>query len=148
MGEFIARLKGENEVPPVNTEAFGIAKFVTNTRRGQIRFFLQVKDIRNLVQAHIHFGARGQNGPVLVFLFGADLATLEEQNGLTTKRGTVTGIITNEDIVSNDIGVRNVNDLIELMCEGLTYVNVHTEQNPEGEIRGQIKRVRKNPFLS
>ncbi|WP_408007230.1 CHRD domain-containing protein [Pseudalkalibacillus sp. A8] len=148
MGEFIARLKGENEVPPVDTEAFGVAKFVTNSRREQIRFILQVKDIRNLVQAHIHFGARGQNGPVLVFLFGADLATLEEQHGITTNRGTVTGIITNEDIENNDIGVRNVGDLITLMSEGLTYVNAHTEQNPAGEIRGQIKRVRKNRFLT
>ncbi|MGP4082940.1 CHRD domain-containing protein [Pseudalkalibacillus sp. R45] len=147
MSKFIAVLDGENEVPPVNTDAFGNAKFVANRRLEQITFVLKVEDIENLVQAHIHFGAPGQNGPVLAFLFGADLATLEEQDGISTDKGIVTGIITNEDIESNDVGVGDVNDLIRFMCDGRTYVNVHTEQNPAGEIRGQIMPVRKNSFL-
>lgn len=138
MDKFIAKLKGKNEVPPVNTRAFGVAKFVSNKHCTKIKFHLEVDDIKNFVQAHIHFGDRNKNGPVLVFLFGADLMTLEEQNGITTRRGVVNGIITNKDIVENDRGVKDVSDLLKLMEKELTYVNVHTEQNPGGEIRGQI----------
>jgi hypothetical protein len=136
--KFIARLRGENEVPPVMTDAFGTAKFITNKQGTLIKFHLEVNDIENFVQAHIHFGARGVNGPVLVFLFGADLMTLEEQHGITTRRGIVTGIITDEDIVDNPVGIDSIRDLLKLMRKKLTYVNAHTEQNPDGEIRGQI----------
>ncbi|MCA1066286.1 CHRD domain-containing protein [Rossellomorea sp. AcN35-11] len=136
---FIAKLNGRNEVPPVNSEAFGVAKFVVNKHCTKIKFILKVDNIRNFVQAHIHFGGRGENGPVLAFLFGADLATLTEQNGISTRKGIVRGVITDEDIVRNNVGVKDVEDLVRLMKKELTYVNVHTEQNPGGEIRGQIK---------
>jgi hypothetical protein len=145
---FLTKLKGRNEVPPVNSTSFGIVKFVSNKRRTKLKFLLKVETIENFVQAHIHSGNRGENGPVLAFLFGADLETLPEQNGITTRRGFVTGTITNEDIVSNDVGVKNIEDLLDLMNDGLTYVNIHTEQNPSGEIRGQIDRVTKRRYWS
>ncbi|MGJ9459975.1 CHRD domain-containing protein [Oceanobacillus sp. CF4.6] len=143
MEKFIAKLRGINEVPPVKTDAFGVTKFLADKDYSKIEFELEVNNIRNFIQAHIHFGARGENGPVLAFLFGADLATLEDQNGITTRRGVVTGVIKDKDIVPNDEGVRNVNDLLILMRKGLTYVNAHTEQNPGGEIRGQIIPIHK-----
>ena len=36
---------------------------------------------------------------------------------------------------------RRLSTLIDLMEDGKTYVNAHTVQNPDGEIRGQIKPV-------
>ncbi|MCP3738065.1 CHRD domain-containing protein [Rossellomorea sp. BNER] len=145
MEKFFAKLKGRNEVPPVDSDAFGIAKFVSNKDCTKIKFVLKVEDIDNFIQGHIHFGERGENGPVLVFLFGANLDTIADQNGISTRKGVITGTITDEDIVKNNVGVKDVEDLLNLMKKGLTYVNVHTEQNPAGEIRGQIIPVsRKN----
>ncbi|OZM56163.1 CHRD domain-containing protein [Lottiidibacillus patelloidae] len=138
---FVARLRGRNEVPPVRSNAFGIAKFVTNKKKTKLKFFLEVNNIRDLVQAHIHFGERDENGPVLAFLFGADVATLAEQEGISTRQGVVQGIIKDEDIVDNNVGIDSVKELIKAMEKGNTYVNVHTEQNPGGEIRGQIKKI-------
>ncbi|GGC77983.1 CHRD domain-containing protein [Thalassobacillus devorans] len=138
MDKFIAKLKGRNEVPPVNTDAFGVAKFIANKECTKIKFQLEVEDIRNFVQAHIHFGARDENGPVIVFLFGANVMTLAEQEGITTRRGKITGVITDQDIENNNVGIRDVGDLLKFMRKELTYVNAHTEQNPDGEIRGQI----------
>jgi hypothetical protein len=135
---FFARLRGANEVPPVQTNAFGTAKFVANKSRDRLKFFLAVNNIQNFVQAHIHFGERGENGPVIAFLFGANLETLAEQNGISTLRGVVTGTITDDDIVPNEVGIETVKDLIKFMEQRQTYVNAHTEQNPAGEIRGQI----------
>jgi len=31
---------------------------------------------------------------------------------------------------------KQLNDVVALMQNGTAYVNVHTEQNPQGEIRG------------
>ncbi|WP_335869552.1 CHRD domain-containing protein [Bacillus sp. 2205SS5-2] len=143
---FFAKLRGRNEVPPVDSDAFGIAKFVSNKDCTRIKFILKVEDIKNFVQAHIHFGNRDENGPVLVFLFGADLATLEEQNGISTRKGVVMGTITDKDIVENPVGVKDVADLLKLMRKEKTYVNVHTEQNPSGEIRGQIIPVKHRKY--
>jgi CHRD domain len=33
---------------------------------------------------------------------------------------------------------KTISDLIAAMKNGSTYVNVHTEQNPGGEVRGQL----------
>jgi hypothetical protein len=142
MGEFFfTRLKGANEVPPVNSTAFGVAKLISNRKKTKMNFHLEVNNIKGFIQAHIHFGEKGENGPILVFLFGADAASILEQEGITTRKGVVTGIITNDDIVDNNVGVNSLSDLIKLMKNEKAYVNVHTEQNLGGEIRGQIKRV-------
>lgn len=63
-----------------------------------------------------------------MFLFGADLMTLEEQHGISTRRGIVTGVITNEYIVDNNVGVDSIRELLKLMRKQLTYVNVHTNK--------------------
>ncbi|WLD91772.1 CHRD domain-containing protein [Alkalihalobacillus sp. AL-G] len=138
---FIAKLSGRNEVPPVQTNAFGNAEFSANSNHTKLKFRLVVCNIENFIQAHIHFGAPDVNGPVLAFLFGENVQTIAEQEGLTTRKGVVTGVITDEDIVDNPEGITTVRQLVELMEEGLTYVNAHTEQNPDGEIRGQIEEV-------
>jgi CHRD domain len=65
------------------------------------------------VAAHIHSGARGKPGAVIVPLCAPC------RSGM---RGTAT---VNESVVS-------------ALESGRTYVNVHTKKNPAGEIRGQI----------
>ncbi|MBD1382669.1 CHRD domain-containing protein [Metabacillus arenae] len=48
------------------------------------------------------------------------------------------GGVKDDDIVENNVGIKTVEDLLKFMEQELTYVNAHTEQNPAGEIRGQI----------
>jgi len=68
------------------------------------------------VAAHIHSGARGKAGPVIVPLCAPC------KNGA---RGRAT--------VSSTV--------LDALESGRTYVNVHTKKNPAGEIRGQIAAV-------
>jgi hypothetical protein len=37
-------------------------------------------------------------------------------------------------------GINTMDDIIQAIVNGNSYVNVHTTQNPGGEIRGQLKR--------
>ena len=133
---FFAKLKGSEEVPPVRTDAFGLAKFKVSSNERKIGFRLTVNNLSNFTQAHIHIGRRGENGPVVVFLFGP------VDPDISVNKGVVEGIITAGDLVGPLKG-KPLSNLIDLMRDGKTYVNAHTAQNPDGEIRGQIK-----PYLA
>ena len=49
------------------------------------------------------------------------------------------GYITSSDLVGPLKG-KQISDLVKLINDGEAYVNVHTETNPKGEIRGQISK--------
>lgn len=131
-----ASLSGAEEVPPVATDAWGKAKFtITGT---MVDFLLIVHDIDNVVQAHIHCGAFGSNGPVVQFLYGPAAPGGGPEEGLIA-RGTF-------DASGKVCGAMT---LIDAMEAELTYANVHTDDGnpgtsggagdtPSGEIRGQI----------
>ncbi|MGG3623798.1 CHRD domain-containing protein [Bacillus gobiensis] len=129
---FIARLRGSEEVPPVRTNAIGFAQFKISSDEKSIRYQLEVNNLRNFTQAHIHIGERGENGPVVVFLFGP------VDPGISVTQGVIEGTITKNDLVGPLSG-KPLSALIKLIRDGRTYVNAHTVQNPDGEIRGQIK---------
>jgi hypothetical protein len=74
--------------------------------------------------AHIHIGAAGQNGPVVIPL----------PNG-TFGFGGVPAFQVN----LTDAQIQN-------LLAGLYYINVHTQLWPAGEIRGQLYPVQGNPI--
>jgi hypothetical protein len=39
--------------------------------------------------------------------------------------------------VPQGIGVGELDELLDAICEGAAYINVHTTLHPSGEIRGQ-----------
>lgn len=129
--KFLAFLQGTEEVPPVRTIATGTFFAWVNKDNTKLHYRLVVNNIKKMTQAHIHIGARGVNGPVVAFLFGP------VKPGISVNHSFVTGTITRKDLVGRLKG-KSISALVECMKKGNTYVNVHTEQNPEGEIRGQI----------
>lgn len=127
---FLSRASGFGEVPPVDTDATGRAKFILNHDETELRFELNVHDIEGVTQAHIHYGLPSENGPVVAFLFGFADPPLGEVDGQLSK-----GILTADDII--DV-FGNFTEFVEALRNGDLYVNVHTAANPPGEIRGQI----------
>jgi hypothetical protein len=136
---FTAHLSGANEVPPVDLNGQGQVTFTLNESGTALHYKLMVANINNITQAHIHCGASGVNGPVVVFLFGFD-ATGVTKNGILAE-----GTITSANIIarpSSDAcmgGLATFENLLERMRNGGVYVNVHTLAFPGGEIRGQVK---------
>ncbi|WP_173427732.1 CHRD domain-containing protein [Aneurinibacillus tyrosinisolvens] len=131
---FSARLRGAEEVPPVSTNAKGkfFARLLEDGR--SLAFTLEIEEIRNAFVGHIHLGRRGVNGPIVVFLFGPLRHPISVRKGAAT----VTGTITRENLVGPLQG-HSLRTLIRQMRLGNAYVNVHTRQNPNGEMRGQIR---------
>ena len=86
--EFGAAMAGDEEVPPVATTASAAAQFTLNAN-GTLSYELRaVTPIQNATASHIHLGARTQNGPVVLFLFGPSSGQ-SFQAGELIARGTV-----------------------------------------------------------
>lgn len=120
---FSTTLSGAEEVPPTSSTASGYGRFtlateqitstqqVTPTTRNTLVYTIQTTDIVSETMAHIHIAPVGQEGPPEISL------PLGE-----TKVGTATLTLTQTNA----------------LWTGQLYVNIHTEANPDGEIRGQI----------
>ena len=133
--DFDARLTGASEVPPVQTNASGFADLDVEMEDGQQRvvdYHIYVNDIERITQAHIHQGNSSENGPIIVPLFNAS----------ATPTGPVTGQLAEGHITAANfegpLQGKQLDDLIALMQNETAYVNVHTGQNPQGEIRGTV----------
>ena len=83
-----------------------------------------------MVAAHLHLGARGSNGPVIVNL--GRLAGGDDLNdgidGVTFRAGALTGPLEGRGLAA----------LVAEIEAGNVYINVHTSDNPSGQLRGQL----------
>jgi hypothetical protein len=133
---FVAPLSGADEVPPVATNARGVAIFHLSPDGTELSYKLIASNVANITQAHIHCCApAGAIGPVAVWLYpDGPPATLipGRHDGVLA-----TGTITSADLVGPLAG-QTLADLVGHITAGNAYVNVHTLANPPGEIRGQL----------
>lgn len=133
---FVAPLSGAQEVPPADTNARGLAKFQLSKDGTELSYKLIVANIENVTMAHIHLAPAGQNGPVVAWLY-PDSPPPQLIPGRTNGI-LATGTITGDDLVGPLAG-ESLNVLLDEMRDGNTYVNVHTNRFPGGEVRGQIR---------
>ncbi len=129
---FKAKLIGKEEVLAPKTMATGDAVFTLSKDGKEIAYTLTVKDIEDAISAHIHAAKRGNDGDVVVGLFAGPKKEGKFSGELAK------GTITDTDLVGPLAG-KTIADLVAMIKSGGAYVNVHTEKNPKGEIRGQIK---------
>ena len=109
-------LDGAQEVPSVNTAAYGTGFFMVSKDLSVIRYNVVVQDLSGAISgAHLHYGAAGTNGGV-----AEDLSPMVNGN-------VISGMISNPSAM-----------LLDSMMMGKVYLNVHTANNPSGEIRGQL----------
>jgi CHRD domain len=117
--KFTAKLSGKDEVPPVDTAATGMAQFQLSSDGKEINYDLTTTNLKGFMMAHIHQGKTGENGqPVAPLSMGK-------------------GKITSSDL-QGPLSGKQLSDLVGLMSNGGAYVNVHTQQHQDGEIRGQV----------
>jgi hypothetical protein len=127
--KFTASLSGDQEVPPVTSAAKGWAW--VNPMGESAWYKVNVTGIDKVTMAHIHSAKIGENGDVVVILFRADTPSAPMDGTLAE------GNFTAADL-QGPLAGKTLSDLVTAMQNGETYVNVHTEANPNGEIRGQL----------
>lgn len=136
---FSARLGGDEEVPPINTEGSGTFRM---TIRDTINFTLSFEDLSSpLGAAHLHFGQTNVSGGVMIWICGGG----GQPACPATTEGTITGTITAANVTgpaAQGIAAGDLDSALEAVRDGLSYVNLHTANFGGGEIRGQIRRGR------
>src|SRR5262245_36273106 len=130
---FKANMTGDQEVPPVKTATTGRVFLSLNKAETEIEIQLYVNEGIRITQSHIHCGAIGANGPVVVFLAGLHAAGLDIDG-----KWVSSATITDTSIVNPACGA-TVAALAASMRAGNAYVNVHSVANPGGVIRGQVE---------
>jgi len=116
----LAALKGQNEVPPVASVARGIGILALNPDTRQFSGFVKADGFGSVVTSVvIRFGDSVTNGPGIVDLVNSG-------NGIWSVP------VLNNPVVSAAVVTAFNNDAL--------YVNIHTQDNPGGELRGQIMK--------
>ena len=93
---------------------------------------MNVTGITDPTGAHIHQGKIGENGDIVVDLLKVSKHSDTAQGAIM--RGNVT-----DSSLTGPMAGQTLADLQTAMTNGDTYVNVQTEDQPDGEIRGQVK---------
>jgi CHRD domain-containing protein len=111
-GATSVKLTGAEEVPPVSVSGSGNGTIRVNSD-GTVSGSVTTSGVEGTM-AHIHQGAKGANGPVIIPL---------------TKNG---------DTYTVPEGAKLNDAQMKAFKEGGLYVNVHTARNKGGEVRGQL----------
>jgi hypothetical protein len=110
-----ATLSGANEVPPADPDGTGMFSARLNPGKAEICYQLAAAMIDTATAAHIHRGAAGANGPVVVTLAAPADGSSDGCVALTRALAT--------ELRSNPEGF---------------YINVHNPVYPGGAVRGQL----------
>ncbi|MBV9862292.1 MAG: CHRD domain-containing protein [Alphaproteobacteria bacterium] len=115
---FKAALNGASEVPPTNSSGTGSATVTVDNATKKVSWTVQYSGLSGpATAAHIHCGAApGANAGVAVPLTGAGAPPASPLQGSATMTDA------------------QLSDLTAGRC----YVNIHTDANKGGEIRGQL----------
>ena len=127
--KFMAELSGEAQVPPVQTEATGMADVTVDTEAMTISWIVTYEGLSSdPVAGHFHGPASPEETAPPVIDLTVDMeedeaaATAEEEVRMDIMEG------------SSELTEEQMADL----QAGLLYINIHTPENPDGEIRGQV----------
>jgi hypothetical protein len=135
---FTAKLLGDSEVPPINSN--GKADFKMEIVGNTITFTLTYSGLSaSPAVAHLHFAPTKVAGGIMIFLCGGG----NQPNCPAATSGTITGTIVAANVVgpaAQGIAAGDLTSALEAVDEGLSYANIHTANFPAGEIRGQVTR--------
>lgn len=131
----LATLTGAGEATQtangINTGAFGDATVLVDLGARTVTYTVRVFNLPSGVSAsHIHVGSALTAGPVVVN-FAPPLTASND----FSYSGVVRDV---EFLLRPDQGIRGADDMFQAMIGGNSYVNVHSQVNPGGEIRGQL----------
>jgi len=118
-GQLVARLVGDEETPPNSSLGLAMTKFFVDPGNGTLTGCWQVVGLTGpITAAHIHRGAFGVAGPIVIPF------NIPGNHGdffTTVNTGVDPALL--QELLTNP---------------NAFYVNIHTDQFPAGEIRGQL----------
>lgn len=128
--KYRARLDGNNEVPAVKTTAEGVINF--KTKNDMLTWKMNVTGANDATGVNIHKGKAGEKGEIVV-----DLMKVSKHSD-TPKGMIMRGNVTESSLTGSMAG-KTIADLKTAMANGDVYINLKTQDHPDGLMRGQIK---------
>jgi hypothetical protein len=164
--KFTAIMTGEQVVPPVDTAVVGTGTATFETDTNRISYQLNILDVCGITNIQMHYGERGQEGSLIVSLYQSknglnlfnddkddDLLNLDNNFGIdnnlkidiSSSSSSVqkscsfsySGGFSSTDL-QGQFKDKTIDELTNAMTNNNIYVVVNSEQQPDGEIRGQI----------
>jgi len=155
---YIANLTGDNNTPPVNTNATGIVKFITNDHyydNNELYYEINLTNMHSDVgKVDIHRGNKNENGPAVITLYQtttsipSEICCTSADSEYEKTKIFFNGTVFTQAFEFGPLAdSRNITDLVKLFNNGSTYVQVYTyhPDSPslfgmDGQIRGQIAK--------
>ena len=143
---FTATLSGKEVVPPVKTGGTGMANFEVS--ENSLSYQINILNTGKVTSVQIHKGTAGTNGDVLATVFKPkgnggnliddmpkilDISSITQRSSSFSFNGNF-----DDSALTGPMKGNTIFDLGLAMESGETYVVVHTEDYPKGELRGQI----------
>ncbi len=147
---FTTNLSTFNEVPPKANGAHGTFRARLSEDGTILHWKLTWSGLTGPpAVAHIHFGLKGNNAPVMTFFCGGPKGMSgipQKPDCPQTTSGSITGSTTADDIIGLNTAGPNDQALdphdfagfLRALRAGSAYANMHTMRFPGGEIRGQV----------
>ena len=135
-----AQLNSYEETPStLNSPGTGVFLGLIDNDETMITYQLFYTDLQgaSVLFAHIHFGKPGESGGVVAFLCGGG-----GKPACPAVGALITGTIVAANVqalAGQNLAAGDMAAFVRAIRNGFTYVNVHTNTFPTGELRGQIK---------
>ena len=133
-GDFVPLSRSSQNLDRIH----GTLQLKFNTTFSRLAYRLYVYNATNplnrIIGAHLHSGAANENGPVIADLYNGSARRVNGQ--------LAHGVLNNDNVtnefVADAFNFNSIASIYEGIRRGLVYVNVHSEQFPDGVVRGQI----------
>lgn len=126
-----AVLSSGDETPALLSGAVGTAEVSVDTVARELAVTLNVFNfVTGTTAGHIHVGPKGVAGPVV---FNFPIPTGRTGDLALSFRVGIAAFVARPEI-----GILTIDDAIQAVVGGNSYVNIHSTQSPAGEIRGQL----------
>ncbi len=137
------RLRAFEEVPAISS--LGDGRFTAQLSGGETSLSYELDYSRmqgTVAQAHIHIAQKGVNGGIMIFLCSNLGNGPAGTQACPPSPGSISGTVDAGDVLAvnaQGIAPGEFAEVVRAMRNGVTYVNVHTDLFPGGEIRGQLR---------
>ena len=142
---FLAKINGDNVMPePTDSPIIGFGKFIVEekptTGETQLRYIISAFDVpkdEDVIAVHLHVinDEQTQTGPHIITLCGSPANEIECPEG----PGVIAaGAALERDIEDDQTFITTMDQLVEELENGLGYVQIHTNEIPEGAARGDL----------
>ena len=141
LDRFWSILTGDQQTPPVTTDAMGYVGLKFQDDRSKLMYSVHAEHIGKIIAVNLYQIGEEQNGATILDLLHSqrELKSIDKVVN-KTPHGKTKGTVSMGGAISDDLQGRlkgkTLSDLHKLIDNGTVYVSIHTKDFPNGEIRG------------